>query len=126
MTKWFIYALVDPREPKKIRYVGRTDDPIYRLKQHLYETRYPVEGRTNVAKFFFILYCLLDGVEPKLIILETVRKGRIPPMRERHWIKVHSSAELTNFQPPPPAPARAGDGRLFDDGEWRPNRAWHR
>lgn len=79
----FIYALIDPRPGKGVRYVGKTTTtPARRLRQHRWwalRTR-----RSDMARWI----CALDveGLTPQLHVLEVCRSDQ-DSEAERHWIR---------------------------------------
>ncbi len=88
-----IYALVDPREPNKYRYVGKTENMVARMYSHL------VDSRKDWKKYHranWIRKLLSVGIKPEFVVLETV--GQEWPERERHWIsRLRSEGhDLTN------------------------------
>ena len=80
-----IYALVDPREPKIWRYVGRSFQPRPRRTQHVSDSRKTCGYRT--AKEAWIAHLLAEGLEPQIILLETGIHGRQAEAREYAWIE---------------------------------------
>jgi|ERR1700676_1663876 len=120
-----VYALIDPRDPlaaEYVRYVGCSANPKLRLRRHIWETRHP-NVLMNIPKFFFILYCLLDGVLPRMLVLEEVFPGRDPLVREQYWIQFfrEHGGNLTNFQRPAPAPVPEGEPhftRALNGARW--------
>lgn len=103
--KFFVYALIDPRDPieaRFVRYVGCSVDPIERLSRHLFQMRHCDElARINARKVMFLMHLALDGVEPKILFLEEVLPGRDPMVRENYWIRffrARTDGELTNFE----------------------------
>lgn len=91
-----IYGLIDPRT-KEIRYVGKSDNPVKRLRRHL--------GKKNIQKSFHAarwLRSLVEiGLKPEIAILEVVSGGENWEDRERHWIAYLRSegCDLTNTSP---------------------------
>jgi hypothetical protein len=98
----FIYAMVDPREPRKVRYIGCTLDLRHRLKGHLWDTLHP-HDLMNIPHFFFVLYCLLDGFDPEMVVLDVVPPGKYWPPVERRWIERFRArgSDLTNIEATP-------------------------
>lgn len=87
--KSYIYALVDPRRPEEIRYVGRTETPRSRHIQHCCET-----GRS--AKCAWIESLALHGVMPQMVILEAVDAAEASA-KESLWIgRFRDTGKLTN------------------------------
>lgn len=106
----FIYALVDPRKPRAVRYVGCASQIARRLRQHLFEARFPTDTSfyKNPQKFRFLLHLLCDGRLPEMLLLEAVPAGGRHLEREKRWIRRFRSrgADLTNFERPLPPPGR--------------------
>jgi hypothetical protein len=98
----FVYALVDPREPRAVRYVGCGAVPARRLQQHVWDARFPTAS-SNCRKVLFIQQMLCEGVIPGMVILEAVPAQRWVA-RERHWIELFRArgSDLTNFERPSP------------------------
>ena len=66
METTFIYALIDPRTGA-IRYVGKADDPEYRLSQHLID-----DGREKSYKASWIRSLRAQGLRPLIRIIDEV------------------------------------------------------
>lgn len=65
----YIYKLIDPREPDKIRYVGKTNNVTKRLQNHIQI------ARRREKKYFssnWIYSLLAENVHPELHIIETI------------------------------------------------------
>jgi len=87
-----IYGLFDPRDPKKIRYVGKTNHDLgFRLQGHIYEA----EDGINTYKNNWIRKLLRQDIQPEIILIESV-KEQIWPEKERFWIKFYKK-DLTNI-----------------------------
>lgn len=86
----FIYALLD--NFGQIRYIGKSDNPINRLKNHIKESKYK---RTHKEKWINSL--LQKGLKIELLILETCHYKNWQIMEEM-WIGLAKSwnIELTN------------------------------
>lgn len=84
-----IYALRDPRT-KQVRYVGKANVPTDRLSQHIASHK---RGATRQ----WIDEILMDGLEPEIVIVETVPKSKWKEA-ECHWIAEFKRAgyELLN------------------------------
>lgn len=102
---WFVYALVDSREPEEIRYIGITNDPRRRLKRHgledsgLYKVRWIKSVRREGGDVLMrILHSGLRREEAKTLEIAIVSQCRA------------SGARLTNM-------TDGGDGvdGLWDD-----------
>lgn len=89
----FIYALVDPREPEIVRYVGKAWNVEIRRRQHLSATHLAA----NTYKDRWIKKLLRAGVEPQVIIIECVLRAMWGD-RERYWIAHYRrlGSRLTN------------------------------
>lgn len=78
----YIYALFDPREPDRIRYVGQTILPVgVRLGKHIAQCRY----RQTYSKSW-IKSLLRDGVTPEYRVLEEVEDDAQLDEAEIRWI----------------------------------------
>lgn len=103
-----IYALFDPREPDRVRYVGKTDASIAtRLIQHLQQARSGIQSHR--CKWIRSLLCL--GQQPRIRLIESVSKESWQT-RERFWIRHFrdSGHPLTNG-------SAGGDGN--DSTSWK-------
>src|SRR5205809_574439 len=80
-----VYALVDPREPNIWRYVGRSFQPKPRCAQHIADSRKICRYRT--AKEIWIAGLLADGLEPRVILLETGIPAQQAEAHEYVWIE---------------------------------------
>lgn len=87
----FIYGLKDPNT-NKIRYVGKSDNPKDRYKQHISDT-------TNSYKVNWINQLKQAGTLPVLVILEEVPYSQWE-YKERSWIAkgLQEGWGLTNIQ----------------------------
>lgn len=80
-----IYGLADPREPERVRYVGRTANPQTRYESHC-RSRCAARLRTWIAELSSA------GVTPSMVLLEVcgVREATTKPgavsVREEFWI----------------------------------------
>jgi hypothetical protein len=81
-----IYGLVDPREPGKVMYVGKSSEPEERLRAHIIAAQH---GLTR--KDFWIRKLQAEGIEPAFQILESVSFSMNWTDREKHWIKLWRS-----------------------------------
>ena len=84
-----IYALADP-ETKRIRYVGKTNNPEGRLAVHLSEARH--SPRTHVYRWINSL--LRQGLRPTLVVCDTCGDESLALELERSWIKLFRMAGL--------------------------------
>lgn len=85
----YIYSLTDP-ETKEVRYIGKTVNPKYRLKGHLYESKKTENYRCN-----WIRGLLRRGLEPIFNILEICSLQNFEE-REAYHISLYDFNELTN------------------------------
>ncbi len=69
MTTTFIYGLFDPIT-NKLRYVGKTNNPSNRLRQHVYAANHYTKKNTHVLNW--VRKLLRNGEKPKLKVLEEV------------------------------------------------------
>lgn len=76
----FIYELYDPRTSEVPRYIGVTNDPERRLREHLCEPR-----DNNPGKYDWIRRLLSEGVRPSIRIIDEVSFGDWEEA-ERNWI----------------------------------------
>ncbi len=94
ITKWIIYALVDPRDDTT-HYVGRTINAKIRLQQHLQEVA------INKKKSEWLEELKKVGMTPRMEVLEIVEcKAKEAEKRELHWIQrlLSIGAALTNIR----------------------------
>lgn len=86
MNRTSIYALADP-QTGHIRYIGKSNNPVIRLKRHISSTRVEkdITHRTN-----WIRKLLQFGKKPSLLILEWVPMSAWP-LAERKWIALYKS-----------------------------------
>lgn len=91
---YIIYALIDPRDDS-VRYIGLTEYPDIRLKQH-------VQGDGNIPKRKWINELNRLGLSPIMQTIETVRTLADAFEREGYWIQYYLSAgaRLVNIRPP--------------------------
>lgn len=97
---YVIYGLVDPDEPTRIRYVGRSCNPGGRYASHALGTSGAVRVREWVAAL------RLAGKLPVMLLLQTLDGGRRLPNTvsavERLWIqrlREDGAADLNAFVP---------------------------
>ena len=112
----FVYALLDPSD-NKVRYVGKSDDPVLRLKGHMsemrawsrwlsiHEDRYGHQKHAQNPKLCWLRDLNQRGLKPKLAILEEVAKVDLPYASAPHpaelrWIDrlIDEGHQLTNDQ----------------------------
>lgn len=80
MATNYIYGLRDPLT-REIRYVGKSTQPIFRLRGHLKDAK---EARTHKQRWLRQLE--EKGLAPELVILEEVKAPRTWQQAEREWI----------------------------------------
>lgn len=85
----YIYSLTDP-ETKKVRYIGKTVNPKYRLREHLYESVKYQNYRCN-----WIRGLMKRGLTPIFNILEICPLQNFEE-REAYHISLYDFNELTN------------------------------
>lgn len=83
MKDAYIYGLKDPIK-NKIRYIGKSDNPIQRYKHHLYS------NYNNTKKECWIKSLKNKGLLPHLIIIEIVNKDSWQE-REKYWIRFYKT-----------------------------------
>src|SRR5260370_31240290 len=91
---YFIYALIDPRDDS-IRYVGLTEYPDIRLKQHIL-------GDGNIPKRKWVSELNRLGLSPIMQTIETVQSLPEAFEREGYWIQYYLNivARLVNINRP--------------------------
>lgn len=115
----FIYALLDPRyegeHPKRIRYIGKSDDPKQRLSGHKSEAR----SGTNSHKAKWIRSLFQEGLSPTSKILAEVPVSEWEN-QERGYIRTFWKLgfELTNGTP-------GGEGCIGDLVRGKPRSPEH-
>lgn len=78
----YIYKLVDPSNNKPF-YVGITDNPEFRLSQHLQR------NDNNQLKNSRISEILAREVKPQMYIINIVQERREAEILETHWIHTY-------------------------------------
>ena len=106
-SKIYVYALVDPRSPEQIRYVGHAIDVDGRRKRHINDAS--TQSRTH--KVCWIRKLLSDGVEPDAVKKVVVASRNEAAHYETLLISAYKSSghRLTNS-------TAGGDGVV----EWTP------
>ena len=101
MKTTFIYCLIDPRD-NQIRYIGKSNNPEQRLKNHCNPARY-----RPTYKFNWIRKLKQLKLKPILKILEEV-DIEIWKQKEKYWIEFYKNEEcnLVNY-------TDGGDGLSF-------------
>lgn len=91
---WIIYALIDPRDGN-VRYIGLTEYPDARLKQH-------IQGDGNIPKRKWVSELNRLGLSPIMRTIETVHSLTEAFEREGYWIRYSANrgASLVNIHPP--------------------------
>lgn len=110
-----VYALMDPRRPAVIRYVGCSQRLPVRVYEHVYAATHKT-GHNLRAKDEWIRGLLAEGVTPQFVVLETVTEDEAWRNREEFWIRVHRTPELTNPPSRPPGKPATDEDR---------SRGWH-
>lgn len=115
-----VYALIDPRRPTVIRYVGCSHRLPERVCEHVWEARRGVRRfrmtEATVRKVEWILSLLDEGLLPGFVILETVLAGENWRRREDYWIDHFMAPELFN------TPLRP---RVEPDPDEKRSRGWN-
>lgn len=90
-----VYVLVDPRD-SRIRYVGKTNWPEERFKQHLTDIRLTYTSNDN--KKAWVRELLALGLKPLMIILEQCTDDTVDH-REWYWLALlkKAGADLLNM-----------------------------
>lgn len=79
---FFVYELLDPRT-NKVKYVGVTDQPNDRLRQH-------IQGyKSTHTKLDWLKELENAGVQPIMRIIEQTTTRKEAEEREKHWIQVY-------------------------------------
>lgn len=122
----FIYGLFDPRN-YSLRYIGKSDNPNLRLKQHIKEARHSKKRNRYVASW--IRQLLSEDLQPDMEVLEECTQDNWQES-EKAWIAEcrKFGVRLTNTtdggdgvnNPPPEVRARMASmrGKTHSD-EWR-------
>lgn len=88
-----IYALVDPRTPTVIRYIGKTIKPVrVRMQEHVADAK---RGKQNY-RCNWIRKLIADGVRPMVILLQTVNGDGSAEERAVIASMRAASARITN------------------------------
>ena len=91
MEKTFIYGLISKSTPNIIRYVGKADNPLNRLKRHIHNTKYSFNVNKKLThKDYWIIQ---ENYEIDIIILEECDKD-VWIDREKHHMSIYEN--LTN------------------------------
>lgn len=91
MEKTFIYGLVSKKEPNIIRYVGKADNPYYRNKRHIHNTKY--DFKKNKKLTHKDNWIIKENYEIDFLILEECDKI-IWQEREKYYLSKFDN--LTN------------------------------
>jgi hypothetical protein len=89
-----IYGLVDPREPGRVRYVGKSNSPHSRLRGHI------AAGEGKLAAWIESIRGRRHEQYPNLVLLECVKPGAVG--RERYWydtLRALGEADLNGVAP---------------------------
>ena len=91
MENTFIYGLVSKKEPEVIRYIGKADNPEYRKKRHIHNTKYDQKINKNLThKDYWIIK---ENYEIDFLILEECNKSKWQE-REKYYLSKFDN--LTN------------------------------
>lgn len=86
----FIYKLIDPRPPFRVRWIGCTKQPWKRLTQHLYEgVNFPVDG-----KRIWISNLVKQQLYPKLKIIGIAHSKTDGENREARLLRIAFNQRL--------------------------------
>jgi hypothetical protein len=91
MEKTFIYGLVSKKEPEIIRYIGKSDNPEYRKKRHIHNTKYDFSKNKKLTHKDYWL--IKENYEIDYIILEECSKDEWQ-IREKYYLSKFEN--LTN------------------------------
>lgn len=89
MKTTFIYALTEPEDITKIRYIGKTNDPVNRLSCHI--TKAEKEALYKTHKNCWIRSILKKGMKPNMIILDEV------PVKEWSYWEIYYYHKYKNL-----------------------------
>lgn len=87
---WFVYGLVDSREPEEIRYIGITNDPRRRLSHHLSSV---LDNSTHKARW--VAKTVRDGGE--ILMMPLARGLGIGDAKLVECAEIASRQNLTNL-----------------------------
>jgi hypothetical protein len=91
VEKTFIYGLISKKNPENIRYIGKSDNPEYRKKRHIHNTKYNLKSNKKLThKDYWIIK---ENYDIDFIILEQCDK-MIWKEREKYYISKFNN--LTN------------------------------
>lgn len=108
----WVYALVDPREPERVRYVGRTQKPLVRFMEHVEDTKTHGEAKRLWHQEMTTLGCV-----PRMIGLEYVAYVPDSVERERHWQDYYAARGGADLNKPLSKGRRARLAVLFSTGD---------
>jgi len=104
-----IYGLVCPTTDK-VRYVGKSQNPELRFKQHLYIAQ-SKKYHQNTYVYRWLRELHQQGLEPRLVTIEETDENNWAE-REQHWIAHYGLKNLCNMKdggPQPPLHATRKD-----------------
>lgn len=81
-----VYALVDPREPERVRYVGSSQHMAKRLVDHANS----LTGKADAERKHWVRNMRESGCSPVMVLLEEVSAGKASfemHLVERNWIE---------------------------------------
>ena len=93
----YIYALVDPVE-KRIRYIGKSDNPSGRLNAHVYEAMEIDSFIPNAPiwpRCVWIYRLIKNGLRPEIVILEKCKEDNWRET-EDWWIGIFENEGILN------------------------------
>jgi len=93
MKKTYIYGLIDPRD-NKIKYIGKSNDPIKRLKSHIYNSINNKKKRTK--KENWIIKLINNFLQPEIKILIECEYDK-HEYWEEYYIKKYETFNENNY-----------------------------
>jgi len=105
----YIYGLYDPREPDIYRYIGKANDPLKRLQQHIKDA-----CQLCVPKDNWIYSLLRMGVSPEIKVIEEVRYRYDFEWGDREIFHINEAAKLGRIYN-----SAAGGEDRFSSSPWR-------
>lgn len=105
-VKPLVYGLVDPAEPNRVRYVGKTTQGAHtRFLGHVKDARRGTKKRAD-----WVAELLELGRPPNMVVLETVPVGADLDARERWWITAMRARGEADLNTAVPQAGSAGAG----------------
>ena len=93
----YIYALIDPVE-KRVRYIGKSDNPTKRLRAHIYEAMQINKFIMNAPiwpRCVWIYRLIKNGAHPRVVILEECSDDNWRET-EDWWITIFENEGILN------------------------------